>query len=258
MYNNLFVTTVHYVEVDAELDYIEKTLNLRTVAKVKGKFAMSAENIKRIIENKKIDINSLIFKLCSVDDEEKTIFSTDDVFKKVHTIDELFFHIMQYCSIYDYDLLIAFVESTNCNEAKEELERFTKQLHSSILRDLNLLCMEELQDHRGFMHGTHKLVIKYVGGNKCTVKTQELVKNIIYERYHLQMGSIIFKGVEEGCVAFIYQISPAVKAHFLQYPLASFSENDNIQNITIDDKVIQLQGNFCVSVCVYVYMHLYT
>ena len=70
------------------------------------------------------------------------------------------------------------------------------------------------------MPGTHKLIIKYVGGN-CTLKIKEIVQNIIYERFHFKKGSIIFKGVQEGCVAFVYQISPSVTSYLLHYSLAT-------------------------------------
>ena len=234
---------IYFVAADAEtnLGSTEKQLKARTLAKLKGKYAQIAESIRHIIDNKKLNINSLILKLGSLDDDNITVFSTDKAFKEIHNTTELFHHIGQYCSIYDYELLVAFVESTGCEEAIKLLDDFTEELYSSILSDLDLLCDDgELRDPKDFMPRTHKLVIKYVGG-KCTIKTKELVQNIVCEHFHLKKGSIFFKGVQEGCVAFVYQISPAVKAHLLKHPIrveTVFSDN-NIKCLIIDDEELQ-------------------
>ena len=214
---------------------------------MKGKLANVIDDIKCIFEKKNLDITSLILKLRVVDDERLTIFSTDNAFVEVRSITELFNHIALHCSIYDYELLLSFVVSTNCKEAEKMLEDFTKSLHSSILEKLDLWCVEELCDSKTFNPETHKLVINYVGKEDTKMKTQRLVKSIIYERFNLPKASITFKGVEVGSVAFIYQISPAVKAHLLKNTSAAvFSEKDKIKYLAIDDEVIQVKGK-CVN-----------
>ena len=221
-----------------------KQLKARTITKLKGKYAAVVDKLRLTIDSQKLDITSLILKLCSLDEDNTTIFSTDKAFKEIHSTTELFHHIGQYCSIYDYELLEAFVESTECEEAIKLLDDFTKELNCSILSDLNLLSKDgELRDPKDFMPGTNKLVIKYVG-DKCTLKTKEIVKNIIYESFHLRKGSIIFKGVQEGCIAFVNQISPTVKSYLLQYPLTT-SDIEllfkfNINCFVIDDEESKL------------------
>ena len=181
-----------------EVDYIEKQLNARTLARLKGRYANTIVIICNIIENERLHIKELILKLRSLDDDNITIFSTDEVFNKIHITIELFYYIGQYCSIYNYELLTAFVESTKCQEAIKLLDDFTKELHSSVLSDLDLLCDDgELRDPKDFMPRTHKLVIKYVG-EKCTMKIEKLVRNIICEHFNLKKVSITFIGVDEG------------------------------------------------------------
>ena len=219
-------------------------LKARTITKLKGRYAAVVEKLRLIIDSQKLDITSLILKLRSIDEDNTTIFSTDKVFEEIHSTTELFLHIGKYCSIYDYELLEAFVKSTECKEAIKLLDDFTKELHHSILSDLSLLSKDgELRDSQDFMPTTHKLVIKYVGG-KCTLKTKEIVQNIIYECFQLKKGSIIFKGVQEGCVAFVYQISPTVKSYLLHYPLTTkdielLFENQ-INFSIIDDEELKL------------------
>ena len=221
-----------------------RQLQARTITKLKGKYAAAVDKLRQIIDSQKLDINSLILQLCSIDEENTTIFSTDKVFKEVHSTRELFYHIGQYCSIYDYELLEAFVKSTECEEAIKLLDDFTKELRHSILSNLDLLHKDgELRDPKDFMPGTHKLVIKYVGG-KCTLKTKEMVQNIIYQSFHLKKGSIIFKGVQEGCVEFVYEISPIVKSYLLQYPLTTKDTEllfeNQINHLIIDNEELKL------------------
>ena len=94
------------------------------------------------------------------------------------------------------------------------------------------------------MPGTHKLVIKYVGGGKCTLTAKEKIQNILYECFHLRKVSITFKGVQEGCVKFIYQISAAVKCHMLQSEITPSDVRILVQNyilyISIDDVKLKI------------------
>ena len=235
-----------------EVDCIEKQLNVHTLARLKRKYANATVKIYNIMEGERLNIKALILNLCSLDDDKNTIFSTDEALKNICDMTTLFHHILRYCSIYDYELLTAFVESIECQEAIKLLDDFTKELHSSVLSDLDLLRDNtELRDPKDFMPKTHKLVIKYVGG-KCTLKIEKLVRNIICEHFHLKKGSITFIGVEEGSVALVYQISRAVKSYLHQYTITAetvtvFSDdNINIKCLLIDDKELKLpaQGKY--------------
>ena len=181
-----------------EVDYIEKQLNAHTLARLRGRYAEVTVKVHNIIKNKRLNIEALILSLCILDDDNITIFSTDRAFKEIHNTVQLFHHIGLYCSIYDYELLTSFVETTECQEAIKLLDNFTKELHSTVLSDLDLLCDDgELRHPKDFMPRTHKLVIKYIGG-KRTIKIEKLVRDIICTHFHLKKRSITFIGVEEG------------------------------------------------------------
>ena len=104
-----------FLLVTTDMDNV-KQMRACTITKLKGRYAAVVEKLRLIIDNRKLSINSLILKLCSLDEDNITIFSTDKAFKEIHSTTELFHHIGQYCSIYDYELLEAFVESTECEE----------------------------------------------------------------------------------------------------------------------------------------------
>ena len=195
--------------------------------------------IKCIIEEKHIDINQLILSLCTADEDNLTIFSSDEVFLKIRDTNSLFHQIGQYCNMYDFDLLLALVESTECQEAIKLLDDFAEELRCSVLKDMDLLSEDgELLNPKDFMLGTHKLVIKYVGPGKCTLVAKEKIQNIIYECFHLRKGSITFKGVEEGCFAFVYQISVAVRCHMLQSKIAP----NDVTMLAKNDMCISIDG----------------
>ena len=136
--------------------------------------------IKHIFEEKKIDVKELILNLCTCDAANQTLFSTDEAFAKVTNTTQLFHEIRKYCSMYDYELLLALVESTEGREAIKLLDDFYEQLKHSILRNLDLLSEDgELKDPP-ILPGSHMLKVKYVGG-KCTLKNNEIIKMVVYE-----------------------------------------------------------------------------
>ena len=222
-------------------------LRARTLTSLNGKYAKIVIKVQDIIENKNFDIKKLILRLCNADGGNLTIFSSDEVFLKITDINVLFHQIGKYCSMYDFQLLLAFVVSTDFQEAIQLLNDFTEEVRHSILSDLDLLSEGgELLNPKDFMPNTHKLVIKYVGGGECTLAAKEMVQNIIYECFHLWKGLITFKGVQEGCFAFVYQISAAVKCHMLQKDITSsdvtmLAEN-YISCISIDDVELKISS----------------
>ena len=222
-------------------------LRARTLTSLKGKYSKIVIKVQCIIEKENFDIKELILSLCAADEENTTIFSNDKAFSEITDIKRLFLHILTYCNMYDFELLLAFVESTGCQEAIKLLDDFTEEVRHSILKDLDLLSEGgELLNPQDFMPNTHKLVIKYVGGGKCTLTAKEKVQNIIYECFHLRKGSITFMGVQEGCFALVYQISAAVKCHMLQIEIASsdvtmLAEN-YIMCISIDDVELKISS----------------
>ena len=192
----------------------------------------------KIIKEEKFKVQQLISNLCAADRNKITVFSTDEVFRTVNTYNKLSHQIGKYCSIYDYTLLEAFVVSTGCQEAINVLTAFTNEMHNSILKELDLLsdCGKKLNPD-DFMPGTYKLAIKYVGG-ECTMEIKRVVQNVICEHFHLQNGTIIFKGIEIASIVFVYQISEAIRSYLLQYQLhyeslVNFTKH-NITCLTID------------------------
>ena len=213
------------INSDSEERTVEVTrqLKARTLSKLDGKLSSTLSKIMCIMEEKDFEVQKLINNLCAADRNKITVFSTDEVFGKIQTYHMLSHQISKYCSIYDYELLEAFVESTNCQEAIEVLATFTDEMHSSILKELDLLsdCGQKLNPD-DLMPGTYTFAIEYIGGH-CTIEIKTIIQNVIREHFHLQKGTIIFNGVQKSSIIFVYQISAAVRLYLLQYQLENES-----------------------------------
>lgn len=139
--------------------------------------------------------------------------------------------------------MIEFLISVECTEAVELLDSFTKELHHSVLVELDFLS--ETGEPQNPIPKNHKLVVKYTG-NKCLVKTERLIRNAICECFDLKPWSLILDCVQEGCIALIYRISPAVKSHLLQYKTnashIAMLKKFHIKCIIIDYKVLIPSG----------------
>ena len=237
---------------------LKRQLKARTLTKLDGRLSNTLSKIMRIMEEKDFEVQNLINNLSAADRNKNTVFSTDEVFGKIQSYPMLSHQISKYCSIYDYDLLEAFVESTDCQEAIKVLTTFTDEMHSSILKELDLLsdCGKKLNPD-DFMPGTYTFAIEYIGGH-CTMQIKTVIQNVIREHFHLQKGTIIFKGVQIASIIFVYQISEAVRSYLLQYQLDNqsltcFAEH-GITCLIIDDiekrTLLQCSKKVCTCMCV--------
>ena len=139
--------------------------------------------------------------------------------------------------------MIEFLTSIECNEAIKLLDSFTKELHHSVLVELDLLS--EAGEPQNPITKNHKLVVKYTG-DKCLVETERLIRNAICESFDLKPWSLTLDCVQEGCIALVYRISPAVKSHLLQYKTnashVALLKNFHIKNVIIDYEVLIPSG----------------
>ena len=208
-----------------EPDEIEKCrecmLKSRPLTKLKGKYVKVVDKIKHVIKSKSFEVKELIEKLCLTDANNLTIFSTDEAFSKIATVDQLFFNIGKYCNIYDYEMLESFLESLEeGDDAVKLLDDFTEELEDSILKELDLMSESKGQlEPKKLMKGAYTLKVKYHGDQTCTLSAKKMVQRIVNESLGLNKPSIVFIGLEEGCIAFVYQISAAVKSYILSYKI---------------------------------------
>jgi len=227
---------------------IECELRNKAIIKLTGKYIKTVNKIKQAMEKDNLEVDELILNLAFADDKNLTVFSTDDAYSTIKTIPHLFQKIGQYCSLYDYELLQKLVESTECDKANKFLEEFTEELNHSILNELNLLSVFQQQSKPiQLVSGMNKLVIKYTG-NTCTLPMKNMIQRVVLECFKLKPASIVLKGIEEGCIALIYHISPVVKAYLLSYKLGdrefTLLAAHKIKCVIVDDRELQVPPEF--------------
>ena len=238
IYQNFTIGDDRIGTFEVEKQFIEFIL-----MKLKQRFTTVLSNLIHIFKKKKVDIEELITILCFDDVDKSTIFSTDTAFNIITTEDKLFHHVAQYCkSIYDYQVLVILVEASGCEEAIEELRNFTEFLQHSVLSEIGLMSEHgELMNPDDFLPGTYKFVIHYVG-KKCQVGTKEMVEGIVEQSVRLKKGTLIFKGIKQGIILFMYQISGVVKNYLLLYKFTlrdlTFLQENRIASLTVDGVII--------------------
>ena len=214
-----------------------------TFVTLNERYAEVVAQIQSMMKLKGFKISDLICNLKTIDTDKSTIFSKHKAFTKITKMDDLFFWIAKYCNIYNYDLLVSLLESIECAEAKELIDDFTIELQHSVFKELNLSSQVEYSHIPNPVPRTQTLVIKYIG-DKCTIKTENFIRNVICSCFHLKAWSVTFDHVQDGCIALVYRISSDVKSYLLQYETTvndvTLLKECHIQSIIVDDEVLEI------------------
>lgn len=201
-------------------------------------------------------VQDMIINLCS-SDNGLSVFSTDERLSKATTVSEVFLFIAQKCSMYDYDVLKIYINSTDCKEAIQLVENFTKELENSLLNDLNLLSDDDLSFKYNLYvlpSGKRRKLTIECSGKSLTCQDKNLIQNIICEKLELPEASMQFVTATEGSVYLIYEISITVKEHLLQYRItAGIVKSFIVYQIicfTIDDEMeLKMSATLTNEVC---------
>jgi len=156
------------------------------------------------------------------------------------TIDELWKRLRYHWSIFDYNVLLLVVKLVGCSEAQQIINNFLERIDPSALEgDLVLSCKiyneEEL---------LWPLLSIKINVEKCTLDSEDKVKEVICEKFALKKYALCFKAIKEGCIELLYCISRPLKSYLLQFEvtysiMAEFSAY-SIISIRIDDTELTL------------------
>ena len=107
-----------------------------------------------------------------------------------------------------------------CKEAEVILyDDFLASFDSSaISNDYQLILSYRKFNEGNVLPETCKLRVK-IAQDECTAEIQQRVKRIIAEYFQLEKYALILKGIKQGCIELIYQISPSVKLYMVQYKI---------------------------------------
>ncbi|XP_065915433.1 uncharacterized protein [Dysidea avara] len=188
----------------------------------KEEFATVCKEIMKTLEShiqqKHLSIDEIVNMLCTFRNGD-TVFSDDDFIKSTKFC-QVSKSVLKRTTIYDYSALEFFINTINCEEAKETLRDFVKHFEISLMKQMNLLDDHEIytsNDYSGLSFGNDQpLVIKY-RGYSLLYDDQELIKKFVCEMFELVDFSVEFERIARGCIALIYRITDSVRRYLLEY-----------------------------------------
>ena len=200
---------------------------LATLDDLELEFAIITRKIKEILCKLNIDVASLIEQLrtfSAVRDQHVPLLD-EDVFTRVTTMEQLWQKLTNYWTIYNYDILKILLELVKCDKASEVFGKFLARIDPDTIEDMDLILHHKVFQREVSMKPL--LRIK-VGAEKCTSNVKKKIEDILCEKFNLEKYSIRFKGIKEGCIELLYQISVSTMSYLLQckvtgHDLAGFS-----------------------------------
>ena len=219
---------------------------------IDAEFTNMVIKVQKAFRKNNVDVSELITSLrSSVAVQNRSIPLFDDIFDKITSIDKLFQMLSGYWHLLDYDVLLHLLRVANCQEAKRIYDDFLDSFDSSVIQDHfdHLICnFQEFTkksntqaiwfNQESDIPGTHTVRVK-ITLDKSTKIEKEQVKKILSKKYHLKKYALVCKGIKQGCIEVIYQVSLSVKIYMLQYSLSELDisqlKDHMITDILMDD-----------------------
>ena len=205
---------------------------ITTFDELEYEFAITTKKIKKALVNfPDIDVTSLVEELqtFSAVKNKRIPLLDEDVFEKVTTVETLWQKLNKYWSVFNHDILLILLKLVKCEKANKIFEEFLSRIDSPAIEDLDLVLYCEVFESQRLKPC---LRIK-VKANKCSILLKRKVEEVISVKFALKDYCLCFKGIKEGCIELVYEISNAMRSYFLQckftgYDLAEFAACDII------------------------------
>ena len=205
---------------------------LRTTEDLEVEFAITTDKIKQTLCNSPINVTSVIEQLqtISVVRNKNVPLLDEDVFESVTTVEKLWQRLSRFWSIYDYDMLRILLRIVKCNKANKIYEEFLSRIDVSAIEDMEIVAHFEVLEGQGLVKPLLRIKVK---AECCTDSVKKEVKEVVSLIFDLEKFSLRFRGIKEGCIELIYEISNAMMLYFLQCQftgsdLAEFAAHDII------------------------------
>ena len=211
---------------------------LRTTEDLEVEFVIATKKIKQALCNSHIDVTPVIEQLQAISAvrNKNVPLLDEDVFENVTTVEKLWQRLSRFWSIYNYDMLRILLRIVECKRADEILEEFLSRIDVSTIEDMEIVAHYEVFKWQGWIKPLLRIKIK---AERCTNSVRKKVEETLSSILNLKEYTLTFRGIKEGCIELIYEISNAVMLYFLQckftgYDLAEFAAHDII-SIHIND-----------------------
>ena len=198
------------------------------------------------------DVISLIEQLraiSAVKDKKVPLFG-EDTFKRVSNVRSLWQILSEFWSIYDYDILKLVLNIINCEKAGRIFDRFLLQIDAAVINDVDLVIHYKVYERTEFTKPLLRVKIKV---DRCRCHHKEEVSKALSEKFNLKDYALRLKGIREGCVELMYEISEELKSYLLSCILVGLDAlhmtNCGIMHLEIDNMEIDFVSVTYVKVC---------
>ena len=227
---------------------------LITFEDVEVEFASTTDRIKQVLCNSSINVTSVIEQLqtISVVKNKNIPLFDEDVFRSVTTVETLWQKLSRYWSVFDYDLLRILLRIIKCKKADKVFQDFLSKFDSSAMEDMELVLYYEEFRRRGLIKPLLRIKLKVENYTNSIRKDVEQVMSVMF---NLEEYSLCFRGIKEGCIELVYEISNALMLYLLQCKFSGFYlavlSTYNVINIRINNMELTIPTKID-TVCIYV------
>jgi len=256
------VSSVDQTSSDSQSMSVESQESTTTVIKrslsyekLGVEFAKTTDKIKQALIRNNINVHSLIQQLSTipaVKDQKVPLFD-ENIFKRVRTMDDLWNILRNHWAIDNYDILTYVVDMAECTEATSIYDSFMATIDSATLKDIpNIALRSDVYEGQGLKP---QLRVK-VGEKECTPAIITKVKKVVSKKFKLKDYTLNLKGIKDGCIELIYDISNALELYLLQCKLTGQDlvelATHNIMSLQIGDMKLTVPSEFGKMVGIFV------
>ena len=233
---------------------------LRTTEDLEVEFAIATDKIKQVLCNSPINVTSVIEQLQTISAvRNKNVPLLDkDVFESVTTVEKLWQRLSRFWSIYNYDILRILLRIIKYKRADDIFKEFLSRIDVSAIEDMEIVAHYEVIEREGSIKPLLRIKVK---AESCTHFVRREVEEVVSSAFDLKEYTLSFKGIKEGCIELIYEISDEVMLYFLQCKftgsdLAKFAAHDiisihiNDMELIIPSKIDMVCRNVAINTCV--------
>ena len=184
-------------------------------------FAITTDKIKQVLCNSDINVTSVVEQLqtISVVRNNNIPLFDEDIFENVTTIERLWQKLSRFWSIYDYDVLRILLKIVKCKKADKVFEEFLSRFDASTMKDKEVVLYFKEFKVEGLIKPLLRIKVK-VDNYTNTIRSE--VEELMSSIFDLKKYSLSFKGIKEGCIELVYEISNALMSYLLQCKVAGF------------------------------------
>ena len=160
--------------------------------------------------------------------------------ENVTTVEKLWQRLNRFWSIFDYDVLRILLRLVKCKKADEIFDEFLSRVDISVIKDMDLVARYEIFESKG-LKPVLRIKVKI---DNFTDSIKKEVEEVVSKKFRLENYSLRFKGIKEGCIELVYEISNAMMSYFLCYKFDGYDLADlaapNIISLHINDMELKI------------------